>query len=40
MTNYFVWDKDLLDANSIDTTEMHDLAAVEETLYALSLIHI
>ena len=35
MTNYFVWDKDLLDANSIDTTEMHDLAAVEETLYAL-----
>ena len=35
MTNYCVWDKDLLDANSIDTTEMHDLAAVEETLYAL-----
>lgn len=35
MTNYFVWDKDLLDANGLDTTEMHDLAAVEETLYAL-----
>lgn len=35
MTQYFVWDKDLLDANGLDASEAHDLKAVEPILTAL-----
>lgn len=35
MTNYFVWDKDLLDANGLDASEAHDLTAIEPILNAL-----
>lgn len=35
MTQYFVWDKDLLEANGIDASEAHDLKAVEPILYSL-----
>lgn len=35
MTYYFVWDKDLLDANKIDASEAHSLDAVEPILNQL-----
>ena len=35
MTNYFVWDKDLLDANGLDASEAHTLAEIEPILVAL-----
>lgn len=35
MTNYFVWDKELLDANGLDASEGHTLEAIEPILYEL-----
>lgn len=35
MTNYFVWDKDLLDQNGLDASEAHTLDALEPILTAL-----
>ena len=35
MTNYFVWDKDLLDANGMDVTDLHTLESLHDTLVAL-----
>ena len=35
MTNYFVWDKDLLDANNLDASNAHTLAEIEPILTAL-----
>ncbi len=35
MTNYFVWDKDLLDANGLDASDAHTLAEIEPILVAL-----
>lgn len=35
MTNYFVWDKELLDANGLDASEAHTLDAIEPILAAL-----
>ena len=35
MTNYFVWDKDLLDANGMDVTDLHTLESLHDTLAAL-----
>lgn len=35
MTQYFVWDKDLLDANGLDASAGHTLADIEPTLTAL-----
>lgn len=35
MTNYFVWDKELLDANGLDASEAHTLEALEPILAEL-----
>lgn len=35
MTQYFVWDKELLDANGLDVSEAHSLEAIYPTLKAL-----
>jgi len=35
MTNYFVWDKELLDANGLDASQAHDLESIEPILVAL-----
>lgn len=35
MTQYFVWDKELLDSLNLDVTGLHDLASLEDTLIAM-----
>lgn len=35
MTQYFVWDKELLDGLGLDVTGLHDLASLEDTLIAM-----